>query len=225
MRFVLIILLIQSHNLLARQVAPKVDTISTSDYQLSEGVDSYMDYSFGLAGNSFLGNVHNYLKVGGGFTCGIMKVKNDFGIGLIVNGYFNPFRKPFPVNSTREQKEAPSTILVGLALNKKISQKENKEFSVQLEFNYLHQYITHPLSDTDNGNIEFSGFSPGLILNYAISSKKKKYGDTEEFGPTVKKNCVNFHLAIRPLLFKNNPSAAGTMIEVGIAYHVRMYSQ
>jgi hypothetical protein len=168
--------------------------------------------------NGFLGNVSNYLNIGGGMRMEVMlTAKKGFGGSLMMSFYGNKLKKDFPINSTRAQNSAPPTLFVGVGLTKSVKAQKRNELILQLELNMAVQNITPKLGDMDKEWTQFKGFSPAFVAHYLVQIGKSQFTHYAE--PVVTNQYINFHGAIRPLFF-GVKEANGVMLELGLSYRL-----
>jgi len=178
------------------------------------------DLLIGGVMNTYAGNVQQYLKTGGGMKVDMLfTTKKRLGIGLVMIMYGNKLKEPYPIASTRQQNSAPPTIMIGLAVNQIVKSFQRSELSAQVDLNYIAQNITPSIDNYDKDWVQFSGFSPGLIVNYHIKLGREKLSPYY-YRLMALTHGVNFHAAIRPL-FYNESSASGVSFELGLSYRLR----
>lgn len=189
------------------------------DFEYIQKSGDRLDVLFGGLANAFLGSPADYLAMGGGMKVDVMYTgKQGIGGGLVMSFYGNKLKQEYPVNSPRQQNSAPPTLLMGLALNKILHEKERREFHLQLELNYAVQNVTARLGEYDPDWVQLQGFSPGVVGNYLTKIGKDK--TSHYYGaPTIYNHYLNIHGALRPVFF-DLKEATGVMVEVGLAYRM-----
>ncbi len=172
------------------------------------------DMTIGGLANQFIGKPSQYLGFGGGMKIDLIYAgKNNIIYGLNMSFYGNKLKMKYPINSTREQFEAPPTLLIGLIFGKWFD-----KFNIQCEVNLGVQNITEKIGEYDSDWIQLNGWSPGLIVNYPIKLGKPNpmyyYG-----APSLLENNLNLHFGLRYLKFSLK-EATGLMVELGISYRM-----
>ncbi|RIJ41931.1 hypothetical protein [Pontibacter oryzae] len=206
----------------ARLVQPSLHPLffiqhAYEDYEYIHKSGKRLDILMGAAANAFAGKPAEYLSPGGGIKMDIMYTgAKGYGGGMVMSIYGNQLKKPYHINSAREQTSAPPTFLLGVGINKILKQQERNELQSQLELTYAGQNIV-PKEDThDEDWVQLQGFSPGLVLHYLIKLGKDKtsFYYTQ---PAIVNHSLNLHSAVRPL-FLNLKEASGVMLELGVSY-------
>lgn len=168
--------------------------------------------------NQFIGSPAKHLNFGGGMKLDLGYAgKNKLIYGINMSIYSNKLKKDYPINSTREQLNAPPLVLVGLVFGKWFD-----KFSVQAEVNAGSQNITEKRTEDDPDWIQLKGWSPGLVVNYPIqlgaNSPVYYYGS-----PTLINNSLNLHLGLRYVKLSLE-EASGFMAEFGVSYRLSIRS-
>lgn len=184
------------------------------DFEYLNTSDQRFDMTIGGLVNQFIGNPSRHLGFGGGMKVDLGYAgKNNIIYGLNMSFYGNKLKKEYPINSTREQFEAPPTLLVGLILGKWFD-----KFNIQGEINLGVQNITKKLGENDSDWVQLKGWSPGLVVNYPI--KLGKTNPMYYYGaPTLFENNLNLHFGLRYLKFSLK-EATGLMVEFGVSYRM-----
>ena len=167
----------------------------------------------GLA-NQFIGEPSKHLKFGGGMKIDLgYSGENNFIYGLNMSFYGNKLKKDYPINTTRDQFNAPSTLLVGLIFGKWFN-----KFNIQGEINIGVQNITEKIGENDPDWVQLKGWSPGLIINYPIKIGKSNpmyyYG-----APSLMESNLNLHFGLRYIKLSLK-EATGIMAELGVSYRI-----
>jgi len=184
------------------------------DFEYIKESGKRFDMTIGGMVNQFFGNPSKHLALGGGMKVDLGYTgKNNLIFGLNMSFYGNKLKEEYPLNTTREQFNAPPTLLVGLIFGKWFD-----KFNIQGELNFGVQNITEKLDNTDKDWIQLNGWSPGVIFNYPIKLGKSK-PMYYYWAPTLLENNVNFHFGIRYLKLSLK-EATGLMIELGVSYRM-----
>jgi len=184
------------------------------DFEYINESGQRFDMTIGGVANQFIGNPARHLAFGGGMKIDLgFAGKNNFIYGLNMSFYGNKLKHPFPNVSTREQNEAPPTLLIGLIFGKWFN-----HFNIQGELNIGVQNIMERLGDNDPDWTQFKGWSPGIVVNYPIklgkSSTMYYYG-----APTLIENNLNIHFGFRYIKLSIE-EATGFMAELGLSYRL-----
>jgi hypothetical protein len=184
------------------------------DFEYLNTSGQRFDMTIGGLVNQFIGNPSRYLGFGGGMKIDLGYAgKNNIIYGLNMSFYGNKLKKEYPINSTREQFEAPPTLLVGLILGKWFD-----KFNIQGEINVGVQNLTKKLGENDPDWVQLNGWSPGLVVNYPV--KLGKTNPMYYYGaPTLLENNLNLHFGLRYLKFSLK-EATGLMVEFGVSYRM-----
>jgi len=199
-----------------RYQRPAIDNMEDVVYGKS------MDMLIGGVFNTFAGSAKDYLKAGGGMKIDMVFGGPKFGIGMNISFYGNGLKKPYPISSTRQQNSTPPTMLLGLVGHWVVLKEEKKQVTLQAEANMAMHNVTNRIDSYDKDYTQFSGFSPGILVNYAV----KLGGDNlnaYHWNPTVVSHWINFHIGLRPLIYDQS-AANGVMIELGVGYRMKSYS-
>lgn len=193
-----------------------------SDFEYIHKSGKRMDVLIGGIFNGFIGRANEYLRPGGGMKIDLMfSGKKGFGGGLVMNFYGNSLKKDYPLTTTREQNDAPVTLLVGLSGSSSLFQKDRRELTLQAELCYASQNVTKRLDKYDEDYVQLQGFSPGIVAHYLIQIGRDRlsyyYGQ-----PALFNHYINLHAAVRPVFF-NLSQASGIMLEAGISYRMGLH--
>jgi hypothetical protein len=194
---------------------------SRNDFEMLE-TGTRMDILFGILINQFDGVANEYMKTGGGMKVDIMFTgKRKTGAGLTMGLYINGSKKDFPVYTVYQQDQERSTILIGPAIGRIMREWPGQELYVQLEACYALLGVVSSENTYDNDYLNFNGFSPGFVVNYIVNVGRERF-ITHYGTPSLSRNSVSFHAAIRPLFYERR-EASGVMVEFGIAWRLQMY--
>jgi hypothetical protein len=191
---------------------------SRDDFALLE-TGSKLDLLIAGAFNIRDGKAADYLYPGGGMKFDIMVIgKKNFGVGLALGLYGNRLKNDYPIIIPYQQSQSQTTVLIGLAFGKILSENRRSQVFAQFEPCYVIQTVVHLDDYYQDESIEFEGFSPAVVLNYMVSLGRERF---YHYGsPTIVNNFLNIHAAIRPI-WLNERSASGIMLEVGIGWRLR----
>ncbi|MFT6338848.1 MAG: hypothetical protein ACJATI_005629 [Halioglobus sp.] len=186
------------------------------DFEYIKESGQRFDMTIGGMVNQFIGNPSKHLSLGGGMKIDMGYAgSNNLIYGLNMSFYANKLKAKYPINSSREQFNAPPTLLVGLIFGKWFD-----KFNVQGELNIGIQNITEKIGENDPDWIQLKGWSPGLVLNYPIKLGKSNpiyyYG-----APTLLENNLNIHVGLRYLKLSLK-EATGMMLEFGLSYRMAL---
>ncbi|MBL0743440.1 hypothetical protein [Chryseolinea lacunae] len=207
----------ESHGAVPEERPHQDRPLTADDFQGAE-VAERVDIVIGGVVNGFGGSAQGYLGVGGGMKIELMmRGKNKFGGGIVMNFYGNPSRRDYPISTPQPQNKTPVTLLVGLAVSRDVIVEDRREVILQMEINYAMQNIS-PSSQDQNDYVQLKGFSPGFTLHYALPLGKQKLS-MDSYRPILYKHHVDFHAALRPV-FYNVHEATGVMWEAGVSYRL-----
>lgn len=186
------------------------------DFEYLKESGQRFDMSISGMANQFFGKPSSHLGLGGGMKVDLGYAgKNDLIYGMNMSVYGNKLKKDYPISSTREQFNAPPTLLIGVVFGKWFD-----KFNIQSELNLGVQNITERTGDNDPHWIQLKGWSPGIVINYPI--QLGKHNPMYYYGaPTLLENNVNFHFGIRYIKL-SIPEATGLMMELGIGYRMAL---
>lgn len=184
------------------------------DFELLNESGQRFDMTIGGLVNQFIGNPAKHLGFGGGMKIDLgYSGKNNIIYGLNMSFYGNKLKKEYPINSFREQFEAPPTLLIGLIIGKWFD-----KFNIQSEINFGVQNITEKIGENDPDWVQLNGWSPGLVINYPLKFGKSNpmyyYGS-----PSLLENNLNLHFGLRYVKFSLK-EATGIMVEMGVSYRM-----
>ncbi|MCA1764235.1 MAG: hypothetical protein ABR574_03870 [Cryomorphaceae bacterium] len=182
------------------------DTVSISNRRL--------DVLIGGVMNQFVGKPTRYLALGGGMKIDLTYTTgSDVSLGMSMSFYGNKLREEYPISGSEEQNTHPPTLLIGLTVGRWLS-----DFHLQFEMAYAIQNVVSPDNDENQDLVQFTGFSPGVVLNRPVRFGKRRV--VNSFGVTaLEKHALNLHLGARYLVFDFD-SATGAMLEFGIGYRL-----
>lgn len=197
---------------LQRAAAYNEAKLEDFEYLIESG--QRLDLMVGGLAHQFIGSPSRYLAFGGGAKIDVGYAgKNRLIYGMNMSVYTNKLRQPYPISTTREQLNAPVTLLVGLVFGKWLN-----DFNVQGELNFAVQNVTPSFGNPDPGWVQLEGWSPGVVLNYPIKFGKSTpsyyYGS-----PAIMENNLNLHFGIRYVKL-SLAEATGMMVEFGVGYRV-----
>ncbi|MBK8444928.1 MAG: hypothetical protein IPL35_16635 [Sphingobacteriales bacterium] len=164
--------------------------------------------------NQFIGNPSKHLALGGGMKIDIAySGKNKLIYGINMNFYINKLKEKYPLNTTRQQFDAPPTLLVGLIFGKWFD-----KFNIQGELGPIIQNVTENLGEYDKDWVQLKGWTSGVVINYPIKLGKSKpqyyYGS-----PTLLEHNLNLHFGLRYIKLSLK-EATGAMVELGLSYRI-----
>jgi hypothetical protein len=188
--------------------------VKLEDFEYIKTSNSGFDLLIGGMANQFIGNPANYLGLGGGMKVDMgFRTNQKYFFGLNMSFYGNTLKSEYPLNTNREQLDAPPTLLFGVLAGKWFG-----NFNIQTELNTAVQNVTEKIGDNDPDWEQLKGWSPGLVINYLVKIGKGKpmyyYGT-----PTIYGNNINLHFGLRYLSLSIS-EASGFMAELGISYRM-----
>jgi len=191
--------------------------VTIDDFEYMYKSNSRYDILVGGMTNSFFGKPSKHLGFGGGMKVDVAVTdKRKFIYGLNMSAYGNKLKEPYPINSSRDQFDAPSTLLVGAHFGKWFNQ-----FNLQAEFNFAVQNLTEKFGPDDTEWTQLNGWSSGVVVNYPIILGKEK--PTIYYrAPSLLSSQLNLHFGVRYLKLPLN-NATGMMAEFGISYRMAVY--
>lgn len=166
--------------------------------------------------NTFAGSPTRYLSPGGGLKMDVLCGFDKWGVGLSLSAYGNHAREYYPIQTTRELNDSPTTFIVALVGSRDMLKHGNHILTLQLELGYVAQTLSSPIDSYDRDYVELSGFTPGLIANYLVPVSKPRF-QNRYYIPSVTTHYLNFHAGARPILV-DLKEARGVMFDVGVSY-------
>lgn len=130
-----------------------------------------------------------------------------------MNIYSNKLKQNLPINTTKEQFMAPSTILIGVTFGRWIN-----KINIQTEITIAAQNITEKINENDTDWVKLKGWSPGIVVNYPFAiSKERPYYYTGP--PSLVSLNLNLHIGLRYMSF-SIPESSGLMVEAGLGFRI-----
>lgn len=197
-----------------RQQVSVFNAAEIKDFEYIKESGSRFDMTLGGVVNKFFGSPSNHLGIGGGMKIDIGYAgKNNLNYGMNMSFYGNKLTREYPLSTTREQFNAPPTLLLGLVFGKWFDR-----ISIQGELNFAVQNVTENKGRNDPEWVQLRGWSPGLVIHYPV---KLGSSNTAYFygSPTLLENNLNFHFGFRYIKLSLT-EATGFMAEFGVSYRL-----
>lgn len=126
-----------------------------------------MDLNVGAVTSGFAGKPARHLGWGGGVYLGVSYTgAKGLGGGVQIGFYTNRLKAPFPIASPREQEKSPLTLLSFFSLHQRFARQESRYWLAHLDFGAGVQNIITRENNNDKDYVQFSGFTPGLMLSH-----------------------------------------------------------